>query len=86
MNHIHNSTLPHQDSCTVYSGIAWKMESIEDILLRPHLRTTKRTTPQKMRRPVLNTSTGVIPPSRAITILVMVGGDVQVVSGRRTGQ
>jgi hypothetical protein len=33
--------------------IPWKLQSNEGILPRPHLRTTKRPTPQKMRRPVL---------------------------------
>ncbi len=38
----------------VKTRIAWQLQSIEDILLRPHLRTTKRTTPQKMRKSVLS--------------------------------
>ena len=33
--------------------IAWQLQSNERIVLRPHLRTTKRPTPQKMRKPVL---------------------------------
>ncbi len=31
--------------------IGWQFQSNKDILLRPHLRTTKRPTPQKMRKP-----------------------------------
>ena len=38
---------------TTKTRIAWQLQSNEGILLRPHLRTTKRPTPQKMRKPVL---------------------------------
>jgi hypothetical protein len=38
---------------TTKTRIAWQLQSNEDILLRPHLRTTKRPTPQKTRKPVL---------------------------------
>ena len=33
--------------------IAWQLQSNEGIVLRPHLRTTKRPTPQEMRKLVL---------------------------------
>jgi hypothetical protein len=38
---------------TIKTRIRWQLQSNEGILLRPHLRTTKRTTPQEMRKLVL---------------------------------